>query len=260
MSSFFVKIFHMIKILVVDDDPSIRKILYKILSSKGFEVILSTDPLNALTLLKNNLPQFVILDRNLPFLIGDDFLKKIKIMYPSIKVIILTGYDDEESKIKLLSEGADLFLSKSTDITNLTEDICLFINKNIDNPKNQNKTFRVLIVDDEEEVRKMLSKFLSQQGFTITTAKNGLEAYEIIKKNNLDIIFLDIFMPEMNGEEFMEIALGINPKIKIIVISGDNTEIATRMLSKGAFDYIQKPIKFKKIENLMKILCLIIDD
>ncbi|MCW1309821.1 MAG: response regulator [Candidatus Parvarchaeota archaeon] len=246
--------------MVIDDDPSIRKILYRILSSKGFEVILSTDPLNALTLLKNNLPQFVILDRDLPFLSGDEFLRKIKIIQPSVKIIILTGYDDIDSRNKLLSEGADLFLSKSTSITSLVEEIYYFINKNTNSDlKERKKVFKILIVDDEENIRKMLSRFLFKKGFDVLTSTNGLEAYEIIKKNDVDIIFLDIFMPEMNGEEFIDLALKIKPDLKIIVISGDTQDLALKMLKKGAFDYLQKPINFNRLENLVRIICLMIE-
>lgn len=250
----------MVKILVVDDDPSIRKILYRFLSLKGFEVILSPDPLNALTILKNNLPQFVILDRNLPFLKGDDFLKKIKTSYPLIKTIILTGYDDYDSKEKLLSEGADLFLSKSTSITTLVEEIYSFIKKNTTLESKEKNIFKVLIVDDDESILKILSKFLSKKNFHVITAKNGLIACEIIKKEKIDIVFLDIFMPQMNGEDFLDIALKINPKLKVIVISGDAEETSIRMLKKGAFDYIHKPINFKRLENLIRILCLLIQD
>lgn len=251
----------MIKILIVDDDTSVRKVLQKILSSKGYEILLSADPLNALTLIKNNLPQFIILDRHLPFFEGDSLLKKIKNLYPSIKVIILSGYDDEGSKEKLLSYGADLFLSKATNINKIIEQITLFINKNSqEHKKVEKKDVKVLIVDDEENIRKILFKFISNKGFITYTAENGTKALEIMKKENICIIFLDIFMPEMNGEIFLEKALEINPKAKIVIISGNETEeLARKMLEKGAIDYLKKPINFTQLENITRVLSIIID-
>ncbi len=253
------KYFRMAKIVIVDDDPSVRKILHKLLFSQGHEVITTSDPLNAFSIIKNILPNFIILDRHLPFTDGDNLLLKIKKYFPTIKVIIFTGYDDESEKENLILNGADLFISKSENISSVIEKINSFVNSNFQKKEEQKTdSLKILVVDDEIQVRKIICKFIKECGYEANEAENGTKALEIIEKQDYDAIFLDIFMPEIDGEKLLEILSVIKPQVKVVVISGNETEeIASKMLLKGAFDYIKKPINFNQLKTIIKALLIL---
>jgi two-component system, NtrC family, nitrogen regulation response regulator NtrX len=98
----------------------------------------------------------------------------------------------------------------------------------------------VLIVDDEKAIRNVLKDILSVEGYKVEEASDGEEGLK--KITNVDVVLCDIKMPKVDGIEFLEKALEINPELPIIMISGHgNIETAVEAVKKGAFDYISKP-------------------
>jgi two-component system, NtrC family, nitrogen regulation response regulator NtrX len=107
---------------------------------------------------------------------------------------------------------------------------------------------KILIVDDEKIIRQTLKDILEYEGYQIDEAENGLEALEKIKNNSFDVMLCDIKMPKMDGLEVLEEAMGINPDLPIIMISGHGTiEIAVEATKKGAFAFITKPPDLNQI-------------
>jgi two-component system, NtrC family, nitrogen regulation response regulator NtrX len=98
----------------------------------------------------------------------------------------------------------------------------------------------VLIVDDEKAIRNVLKDILSVEGYKVEEASDGEEGLK--KITNVDVVLCDIKMPKVDGIEFLEKALEINPELPIIMISGHgNIDTAVDAVKKGAFDYISKP-------------------
>ena len=117
----------------------------------------------------------------------------------------------------------------------------------------------VLIVDDDESLRKMLKMRLSFSTYKALTAGSGEEAFEIINKNNPDLILLDIAMPDMDGYEVCKL-LKDNPETKDIPIVfltalGGNIENKLQSLMVGGVDFIQKPFDgndlIKRLDNIL---------
>jgi len=107
--------------------------------------------------------------------------------------------------------------------------------------------YNVLIVDDSPGMRKVIRKMLGQSGFVTAScleAGDGLEALAVLSKERVDIVFTDINMPNMNGEELME-QISIKPECKhllVIVVSTDRSEERMqRMMALGAKGYVTKP-------------------
>ncbi len=105
----------------------------------------------------------------------------------------------------------------------------------------------VLVVDDSPGMRKVIRRAITQSGFTVGIyfeAGDGIEALEILKHENIDIVFTDINMPNMNGEELME-QISLRPEWKhllVIVVSTDRSEERMhRMSALGARGYVTKP-------------------
>lgn len=79
---------------------------------------------------------------------------------------------------------------------------------------------KILIVDDSSAILSVLEDFLSGEGFEVTTAMNGEEAFDIIKKNPIPVVFTDIQMPKMNGIELIEKIKSTYPMIRVIIGTG----------------------------------------
>lgn len=117
----------------------------------------------------------------------------------------------------------------------------------------------ILIVDDELDIRDMLSYNLEKEGFLVNTCGNGKEAIEFIENNPCDLILLDVMMPEIDGIEVCRLIRkeSKNPNVLICFLtarSEDYSQIAG--LEAGADDYVSKPIKprvlISKIKSLLR--------
>ena len=107
---------------------------------------------------------------------------------------------------------------------------------------------KVLIVDDERAIRNSLSEILSDEGYEVDKAENGLMAIDLVGKEKYDVIFCDIKMPEMDGIEVLDkcVEMGIDSAIVMITGHGD-IDTAVDCIKKGAFDFIQKPLDLNRI-------------
>ena len=116
---------------------------------------------------------------------------------------------------------------------------------------------KILVVDDEVNIRTPLIKFLQMEGFQADGAENGLSAQRLIRYNNYDGIVLDLKMPGMNGHELVKWIVAEGYKVPIIMISAHG-EIpdAVNLLKDGASDYVMKPfdpeVLVEKIKNLVE--------
>ncbi|MFA5199412.1 MAG: sigma-54 dependent transcriptional regulator [Candidatus Omnitrophota bacterium] len=109
----------------------------------------------------------------------------------------------------------------------------------------------VLVVDDEPLIRRSLSEFLTLEGYAVSSASNGKESLNILKKNKADIILSDIQMPDMNGMQLLKEIKARKYLAPVILMTGYGTiDDAVTAIQMGAYDYITKPI----IDNEIKIL------
>jgi putative two-component system response regulator len=111
-------------------------------------------------------------------------------------------------------------------------------------PETQEATFSVLVVDDNEMNRDMLSRRLERQGYRVEVATDGARAIEMVERGSYDLVLLDIMMPEMNGYQVLE-RLKSKPDsrhIPVIMISAlEEMESVVRCIELGAEDYVLKP-------------------
>lgn len=107
---------------------------------------------------------------------------------------------------------------------------------------------KVLVVDDEREFTELLAKRMRKNGLRVSTAKNGLEAIDQIKKESFDAIILDMVMPEMDGLETLKRLRKIKPDLQVILLSGHATlDAGVEAIKLGALDFMEKPMDFKKL-------------
>ncbi len=114
-------------------------------------------------------------------------------------------------------------------------------------------TVNILVVDDEEPVRRLLVKELSRKGFQADAVSSGEEALERLRKASYDVILLDIVMPGMDGLELMRRLSGDPALPKIIVLTGRATvDTAVEAMKNGAFDYMTKPYKLEELKIVIE--------
>ena len=100
---------------------------------------------------------------------------------------------------------------------------------------------KILIIDDEAPIRRVLRDILENESYQVDDAGTGMEALQHIKEQDFDAIFCDIKMPEMDGIEVLE-AIRKESDVPVIMLSGHGTiETAVEAIKKGAFDFIPKP-------------------
>lgn len=116
---------------------------------------------------------------------------------------------------------------------------------------------KILVVDDEELVRKTIELQLKDSGYEIVMAEDGEQAIQLLKNEQdltIDVIICDVRMPKVNGVEAVAYIRQEHPSIPVIVLTGfPDVKLAVNFMEKGVFDYLVKPVeKEKLIETVAK--------
>ncbi|MGY6559811.1 MAG: response regulator [Nitritalea sp.] len=111
---------------------------------------------------------------------------------------------------------------------------------------------KILIVEDDVVFCKMLTRFLSKQGYEVRDAQNGKDAKELIALNTFDLAILDYRLPDMNGIEILQHMRAEEATAKVILITryGDD-EIASKAIEEGAAAFVSKPINPKELTEVI---------
>jgi two-component system NtrC family response regulator len=107
----------------------------------------------------------------------------------------------------------------------------------------------ILIVDDEKNYLVVLKELLSEENYEVITAENALQALEIFKESDLDLVLTDMRMPKIDGIELLESIRSINNEVPVIIMTAYATvEKAVKAMKKGAFDYVTKPFQNEELK------------
>ncbi len=107
---------------------------------------------------------------------------------------------------------------------------------------------RVIVVDDDISILRILKQLLKDKGYEVITASDGKEAIELISNSDFDLVITDLMMPKSDGLEVLKKAKNKNSRTQVIMITGFATlDSAIEALKLGAFDYIRKPFKLAEL-------------
>jgi len=110
---------------------------------------------------------------------------------------------------------------------------------------------RILIIDDEISIQEVLGDILQDEEYEVLKAGDGPEGLELLSKEKVDLIFLDVWLPKMGGLEVLEKVKESYPEIEVVIISGHaNVDMAVKAIKMGAYDFIEKPLDIEKVLNL----------
>ncbi len=120
------------------------------------------------------------------------------------------------------------------------------------------KTSRILVVDDEQSLRIIISQVLSDDGHDVTVAANGEEALELFEREPFPIVFTDIVMGDLNGLELLQKIKELQPETQVIVVTSHaSLDTAITALRAGAYDYLVKP--FEELDMISNVAFRAID-
>jgi CheY-like chemotaxis protein len=113
---------------------------------------------------------------------------------------------------------------------------------------------KVLVVDDEPEVRQVLLEFLASRGYDVTAAAGGAEAVALVETIKPDLVLLDVAMPSMDGVETLKRIVALEPGLAVIMVTANaDIGITSKLLALGAVDYVPKPFDLDYLDQAVSI-------
>ncbi len=258
------------RVLIVDDDKDVLQGLSVRLKANGYKVAFAADGISAISAAQKEDPEVIILDIGLPGGDGFTVMERLGSLLPvaHIPIIILTARDISGNKERALNAGAKAFLQKPVDNDLLLETIRKVLGGNGRHSEGKELAAqkgevcmsgqKVLIVDDDEDVLRGLSVRLKANGYNVVFAADGISAISAARKEDPEVIILDIGLPAGDGFSVMERLGSLLPvaHIPIIILTArDISGNKERALNAGAKAFLQKPVDNDVLlETIRKVL------
>jgi len=262
-------------LLIVEDSENQRKAIAELIGGDGdVEITAAASGEEALTILRDHHFDCMVLDLGLPDMNGIDFLNRMKneLKIEDIPVVVYTGREltkREETELKRMAEAIIIKDVRSPD--RLLDETALFLHRVEANlPEHKRQILeqlhesdpvlagkKALIVDDDMRNIYALTSLLERLKMNIVYAESGGEGIEVLKKSrDVDVVLMDIMMPEMDGYEAMR-HIREMPQFKNLPIialtakamKGDRE----KCMEAGASDYITKPIDAQQLVSLLRV-------
>lgn len=255
------------KILFVDDDLNILDAYKRQLKGK-FQLETAQGGEEGLNAVKNNGPYAVIVsDLRMPGMDGNEFLARAKDIAPDTVRMMLTGFADLKAAMEAINRG-NIFrlLTKPCTIEALSQAL-------LDGVEQYKKNFaaadkanaetderpgkKVLIVDDDPDIQKIITNALKKYPeLEVMTAWDGKQAIDMIKKEEIDIVVTDLYMPVINGLQLLSYMSKNHPGMPAIVLTGRGSEeLEAKIRALGDFQCYDKPMDINILsEIILKVL------
>jgi DNA-binding NtrC family response regulator len=112
---------------------------------------------------------------------------------------------------------------------------------------------KILVIDDDESLRRVLEYNLAQEGYAVLSASSGEQGLELLKKEGADVVVTDVRMPGMDGLQVLEGVRKVDPNIQVVILTAFGTiEMAVEAMKAGAFHYISKPFNRDELKLTLK--------
>ncbi|MBF0187465.1 MAG: response regulator [Magnetococcales bacterium] len=236
------------RILYVDDSDLFHKILVGPLEEEGYHVIQAWDGQEALEIVDSENLDLVLSDIEMPGMDGLSLCKSIKNSeIGDLPVALLTSHTSEEVIQKGFESGADDFIAKPI----IVPEVLSRVKRLLGGVLERRRFERILLAEDSEPVRTMISTALRAQGFHVDEAENGAKAFAMAMGNIYDLLITDYEMPHLNG---VELALRLREKGKdrsslpVMFVTGHNTKTdLVKIRSIGIESFLAKPFSADRI-------------
>jgi two-component system, cell cycle response regulator len=269
------------KILIVDDEPLNLKLLQAHLVQSKYEVHCARSGSEALEKAAQVSPDLILLDVMMPGMDGYEVTRKLKEDPQSrdIPIILITALGGQDDKLKGLEAGADEFLNKPVQKIELlarirslilykqlreqftlrsqVETLLQYPSAGWDSGERSSAPQRVLVVEDDPNEAKLVSRHLKGMPLEIEMVASGEEALRLLEEKEMDLVLLDILLPGMDGFEVcrrLKARDRTRPTQVLLMTCFSDLECKTKGFESGADDLLAKPINGYELEIRLNTL------
>jgi sigma-B regulation protein RsbU (phosphoserine phosphatase) len=257
------------QILVIDDDAAIRKLIGFNLKKAGYEVIEADGPGQAFEHLEKTTPDLVLCDIMMSGMDGFTFCEKVRSQekYKALPFIFVSAKSSLADKERAVALGADDFITKPFVMDELLLKIRALLKrseiykaygaKKVIEEISQKTKPKILIVDDDKVLTKLLASSLEKQEFEVKVAHNAFDGFNTAKEFKPDLILSDILMPEADGFEFRNL-LNADKDLKgipfVFLTSKNEEQDILKGYEYGVYDYVLKTAGMNVITAKVKAI------
>ena len=230
------------KVLIIEDDESARKQLAKLVKKEGFEVTEAEDGAAGFEIFKEMNQDIIITDFSLPKMDGLELIHGVKRHSPEVEVILVTAFGGDDVALMALRNGVLDYIKKPIDI----EALVVALGRAKENIYLRKRTAmfpNLLLAEDEDKTRERLARVLEKEGWKVLQASDGEKAVNIFQSTKVDIVLLDIKMPQKDGLTALKEMRSISDDFEAIILSGFGDEAtAIQAMRSGATSFLRKPL------------------
>jgi PAS domain S-box-containing protein len=236
-------------VLLVDDDDEYREVLGAHLRKAGFDVVEATDGSAALDVVRATRPAVIIVDLMMPGMDGWTLLEHLASDPDAARVPVVVVSGATQLRPGRIPVGIPV-LSKTADFDRLIAKVRATLGSRA------NAT--IVVAEDDDDLRGVLAAQLSRQGHVVMQARDGAEALALVARHQVDLLVLDLAMPNVDGFEVLRQMQVASAQVPVIVVSGSDrgaTELSALRL--GANVYLSKPVNAAALaEEVTRLLGL----
>jgi DNA-binding response OmpR family regulator len=285
---------YMAQILIIDDDRLICDMLQTILTQRKHDVVTAIRGSQGLRLFRELRPQFTLLDLRMPEMNGIEVLREIRKIDRIAPVMILTGWGSDEMENEARALGVSDFLCKGLSLEMLVSTVDRVLQRSKASSKLPNASvsasrgqpatghyspaqlsradaiergdsgrvifwraasqIRILLVDDDPEIRRLLEQFLTLRDYQVLMASDGLAGLVLAEQEQPDCVVLDLYMPGMNGVEVLRELRKKGYCGAVLILSASQDQALLQEAMKlGAVDMIGKPVDLELLVSAIKL-------
>jgi CheY-like chemotaxis protein/nitrogen-specific signal transduction histidine kinase len=235
-------------VVLIDDDVPMHDLIRRTLSKIGLTLVGATDSEKGMQIVREMKPKLLLLDVLMPGRDGWSILKECK-SDPELREMPVVMVSQLSQDVLAESLGADDYLTKPIDRGLFLETVTRLMG----DPSGQKS---VLVIDDDADVRDLLSRMLADAGWKAMTAKDGKDGLDKIKEQP-SLIVLDLEMPRMDGFEFLEAYMmdyPVEERAPVLVYSGkDLTDVQHKLLDKNVAGMVRKDdVSMDELSTIVK--------
>lgn len=241
-------------ILIVDDNEFNRDLLRRNLEPEGYHIVMATNGVEAMEVVSVERFDLVLLDLQMPEMDGFTVLERLKTnpLLRDVPVVVVSALNEPEHVSRCIKLGASDYIVKPINISLVKARVWRHLahaslhHQGIDPSKtrDQSQGARILVVDDLALNRDLLAMRLAKMDYVVKSAESAAAAMTILETHEIDLMLLDLMMPDVDGFQFLEQLRAHSrfAKLPVIILSAeDASDSMVRALSLGAEDYVVKP-------------------
>ena len=246
------------KLLIAESNMIDRQILSQRLRIHGFEVFDTEKGAEAQKEIERTTFDIILIDIGLRDISGIELLQNFKdrMELQNTPILMIANSSDMDSALNSLKFGADDYILKPFNLELVQSRLQIWLHSNTkEKMRAPLKEKQLLVVDDNEMNRDMLSRRLKKVGYSIDIAIDGIQALEKISRFKYDLVLLDIMMPNKDGFEVLE-ELKANNDLKhipvIMLTALNDRENIVKANELGAVDYLVKPFNINQVKQRIR--------